>query len=90
MSLVLLAYSSSYLLTVPVPLPFSSNSVSSVGGTLDIPATAAPFSAGGFSNRFPAPAFQLASTATYLLRLANANVEGQELREYIQLELFWP
>lgn len=41
-------------------------SVTSVGGTIDIPETAVNFSGGGFSNIFPRPTFQSFAVPAYL------------------------
>ena len=46
-------------------------SVTSVGGTIDIPQTAVNFSAGGFSNIFPRPPFQSTAVPTYLAAYGN-------------------
>ena len=49
-------------------------SITSVGSTTGVaPETAAPFSAGGFSNIFPRPDYQSAAVDAYLQTLGSAN-----------------
>ncbi|KAG1833678.1 peptidase S8/S53 domain-containing protein [Suillus subalutaceus] len=61
-----------FLPTFPASCPY----VTSVGGTVNIPETAASFSSGGFSNYFARPAYQEAAVSVYLAMLAPGTYEG--------------
>ncbi|KAG2753011.1 subtilisin-like protein [Suillus brevipes Sb2] len=61
-----------FLPTFPASCPY----VTAVGGTVNIPETAAFFSAGGFSNYFARPAYQEAAVSAYLAMLAPGTFEG--------------
>lgn len=50
-----------------------SSSVTSVGGTVGIPETAASLSAGGFSNIFPRPSYQSTAVPAYLSGLGSTD-----------------
>lgn len=54
-------------------LPRNALSVTSVGGTTNVPETATNISSGGFSNIFPAPAYQSSAISSYLGRLGSNN-----------------
>ncbi|KAG1782846.1 peptidase S8/S53 domain-containing protein [Suillus placidus] len=56
--------------------PASCPYVTTVGGTVNIPETAASFSSGGFSNYFARPAYQEAAVSAYLAMLAPGTFEG--------------
>ena len=57
-----------FLPQFPASCPF----VTSVGGTIYVePEQAAPFSSGGFSDRFPRPPYQDNAVSTYLGKLGN-------------------
>ncbi|KAG2119251.1 peptidase S8/S53 domain-containing protein [Suillus cothurnatus] len=56
--------------------PSSCPYVTSVGGTVNIPETAASFSSGGFSNYFARPLYQEAAVSAYLAMLAPGTYEG--------------
>ncbi|KAH8980540.1 subtilisin-like protein [Lactarius akahatsu] len=53
----------------PASCPF----VTSVGGTIDIPESAAPFSGGGFSNHFSQPPYQKVVVPAFLEQLGDQN-----------------
>ncbi|KAH9175586.1 subtilisin-like protein [Lactarius sanguifluus] len=62
----------------PASCPF----VTSVGGTMDIPESAAPFSGGGFSNYFSQPPYQSVAVPAFLRQLGDKyhgfyNAEGR-------------
>ncbi|KAH8980544.1 subtilisin-like protein [Lactarius akahatsu] len=62
----------------PASCPF----VTSVGGTIDIPESAAPFSGGGFSNYFSQPPYQSVAVPAFLRQLGDKydgyyNAEGR-------------
>ncbi|KIK96817.1 hypothetical protein PAXRUDRAFT_137604 [Paxillus rubicundulus Ve08.2h10] len=61
-----------FLPVFPAACPY----VTSVGGTINIPETAAWFSGGGFSNYFPRPAYQDTVVPMYLDSLAHGTYEG--------------
>ncbi|KAG0697324.1 peptidase S8/S53 domain-containing protein [Suillus ampliporus] len=61
-----------FLPAFPASCPY----VTAVGGTVDIPETAASFSGGGFSNYFARPAYQDAAVSGYLEKLAPGTYEG--------------
>ncbi|KAG1868043.1 peptidase S8/S53 domain-containing protein [Suillus tomentosus] len=61
-----------FLPTFPASCPY----VTAVGGTVNIPETAAAFSGGGFSNYFARPAYQEAAVSEYLAMLAPDTFKG--------------
>ncbi|KAG1873580.1 peptidase S8/S53 domain-containing protein [Suillus subalutaceus] len=66
--------------TFPASCPYTAanldQSVTAVGGTVNIPETAVDFSSGGFSNYFARPAYQEAAVSAYLTTLAPGTYEG--------------
>ncbi|TFY79415.1 hypothetical protein EWM64_g4597 [Hericium alpestre] len=60
---------STFVPTFPSTCPF----VTSVGGTTNVPETAASLSSGGFSTLFAIPDYQSADVSTYLSKLGNTN-----------------
>lgn len=67
------APSTSAGLPIHLHLPKCAYSVTSVGGTTNFPETATNISGGGFSNLFPAPAYQSSAISAYLERLGSNN-----------------
>ncbi|KAI6034593.1 peptidase S8/S53 domain-containing protein [Pisolithus microcarpus] len=61
-----------FIPSFPASCPF----VTTVGGTIYIPETAASFSGGGFSNYFPRPSYQDRAVSDYLSKLAPGTYEG--------------
>ncbi|KAG2062861.1 subtilisin-like protein, partial [Suillus decipiens] len=61
-----------FLPTFPASCPY----VTAVGGTTNIPETAAIFSSGGFSNYFTRPAYQEAAVSAYLAKLGTDTYKG--------------
>ncbi|KAG2115755.1 peptidase S8/S53 domain-containing protein [Suillus discolor] len=61
-----------FLPVFPASCPY----VTAVGGTVNIPETAASFSGGGFSNYFPRPSYQDDAVSAYLATLAPGTYEG--------------
>ncbi|KAG1893463.1 peptidase S8/S53 domain-containing protein [Suillus fuscotomentosus] len=61
-----------FLPTFPASCPY----VTAVGGTINIPETAAAFSGGGFSDYFARPAYQEAAVSEYLAMLAPDTFKG--------------
>ncbi|KAG1752361.1 peptidase S8/S53 domain-containing protein [Suillus paluster] len=61
-----------FLPVFPASCPY----VTAVGGTVNIPETAANFSGGGFSNYFPRPSYQDAAVSAYLASLAPGTYKG--------------
>ncbi|KAI6006446.1 peptidase S8/S53 domain-containing protein [Pisolithus marmoratus] len=63
--------------TIFIPsFPASCPYVTTVGGTIYIPGTAASFSGGGFSNYFPRPSYQDKAVSDYLSTLTPGTYEG--------------
>ncbi|KAG2367592.1 tripeptidyl peptidase A [Suillus spraguei] len=69
-----------FLPTFPASCPYIAinldQSVTAVGGTLNIPETAVNFSSGGFSNYFARPAYQEVAVPAYLAKLAPGTYKG--------------
>jgi tripeptidyl-peptidase-1 len=61
-----------FLPSFPASCPY----VTAVGGTVNIPETAASLSGGGFSNYFARPAYQESAVSSYLAKLAPGTYEG--------------
>ncbi|KAG1734983.1 peptidase S8/S53 domain-containing protein [Suillus lakei] len=65
-------YTPMFLPVFPASCPY----VTAVGGTLNIPETAAYFSGGGFSNYFSRPSYQDAAVSAYLAMLTPGTYKG--------------